>query len=102
MMRLPRLGLPSSPTSLTDAVGPDDPPSQRFAVPYRFRRRAPHEDDDEHVTVRRNPPDQLIPGGLEACDFFNVVVLGHGGRLGLVLLGTRRHPGHLVDPPECQ
>jgi hypothetical protein len=78
-----------------DTVGLDDPQTQSFAVPDRFLCQAPHQDHREHVTIVRDPLDELIQGGLESGDFFKVIVPGHGLRLGLVL---RAYPKKGSDP----
>src|SRR5262249_45407436 len=70
-----------------DAVRLDDPQRQRLALPDRFRPQAAHQHDGEHVTVLRDPLDKLLSRGFEAREFFNVIVLGHRCRLGLVPTG---------------
>ena len=84
-----------------DAVRLDDPQAERLALPDRFRRQAPHQHDGEHVTILRDPLDQLIQSGFESSDFFEVIVLRHWLRLGLELGRSKRyssqHPPYRND-----
>ena len=81
-----------------DAVRLDDPQSQRFAPPDRFCRQAPHQHDGEHVTVLRDPLDQLIERGFESSDFLSVVAFGHAL---LLALAACTGGDHILVPPEA-
>jgi len=77
-MRKTRSSWPSLGSRRLTPSALNDPQPERLAMPDRFRRQAPHQYDGEHVTVLRDPLDQLIQRGFDRATFSTSLFLVMG------------------------